>query len=183
VTTLRPAAFLDRDGTLIADVHYLRDPAGVRVLPNIIAPLRRLREAGYALVVITNQSGIARGLISDADYAAVRAQLDALLAADGIALDATYHCPHEPARSGPCECRKPGTLLHRQAAQALGLDLSRSLCIGNRFLDVEPAAALGCQGILVPSGVTPLEEVQRAEREATVAPTLADAVACVLDPS
>lgn len=182
MSATRPAAFLDRDGTLIHDAHYLRDPALVRLLPDVIAPLRRLRDAGYALVVITNQSGIARGLLSETDYQAVRARLDALLAAEGLTLDGSYHCPHEPARSGPCECRKPGTLLHRNAARDLGLDLARSAFIGDRFRDIAPALALGGRGILVPSVDTPSDDIARAEREATLAPTLRDAVARVLGP-
>lgn len=182
MTALRPAAFLDRDGTLIHDAHYLRDPSLVRLLPDVAAPLRRLADAGHALVVVTNQSGIARGLLSEMDYQAVRARLDALLAAEGIALDASYHCPHEPERSGPCECRKPGTLLHRRAAQDLGLDLTRSLFIGDRLRDVAPARALGGRGILVPSVDTPDDERERAAREAELAPTLRDAVALVLGP-
>lgn len=181
MSTLRPAAFLDRDGTLIHDAHYLRDPAHVRLLPDVVAPLRRLRDAGYALVVITNQSGIARGLLTEQDYLAVRDRLDALLAADGITLDASYHCPHEPERSGPCECRKPGTLLHRNAARDLGLDVTRSVFIGDRFRDVAPALALGGRGILVPSVDTPSDEISRAERDAELATTLAHAVALVLD--
>lgn len=182
MSALRPAAFLDRDGTLIHDAHYLRDPALVRLLPDVAAPLRRLADAGYALVVITNQSGIARGLLTEMDYQAVRARLDALLAAEGVTLDASYHCPHEPERSGPCECRKPGTLLHRTAARDLGLDLVRSLYIGDRFRDVAPALALGGHGILVPSADTPGDERERAARETELAPTLHDAVARVLGP-
>lgn len=183
MTPLRPAAFLDRDGTLIHDAHYLRDPALVRLLPDVTAPLRRLRDAGFALVVITNQSGIARGLLSEQDYLAVRDRLDALLAAEGIMLDASHHCPHEPERSGPCECRKPGTLLHRTAARDLGLDFARSVFIGDRFRDVAPALALGGRGILVPSVDTPSDEITRADRDAEVAPTLRDAVARLLVPS
>ena len=144
--------------------------------------LRRLRDAGFALVVITNQSGIARGLLSETDYQAVRAQLDALLAADGITLDGSYHCPHEPQRSGPCECRKPGTLLHRNAARDLDLDVTGSVFIGDRFRDVAPALALGGRGILVPSVDTPSDDIARAEREAELAPTLRDAVTLVLGP-
>lgn len=181
MTALRPAAFLDRDGTLIHDAHYLRDPALVRLLPDIAAPLTRLQQAGFALVVITNQSGIARGLLTEQDYIAVRERLDALLAAEGVTLDGSYHCPHEPERSGPCECRKPGTLLHRRAAHDLALDVTRSVFIGDRFRDVAPARALGGRGILVPSVDTPSDEITRAEREAMVAVSLHEAVALVLD--
>ncbi len=176
----RRAAFLDRDGTLIRDAHYLRDPAKVELLEDVVPALKALRDADYALIVITNQSGIARGLVTEAEYEAVRARLDALLAAEGVALTATYHCPHEPERSGPCECRKPGTLLHRRAAAAHEVDLARSVYIGDRFRDVAPALALGGRGILVPSVDTPADEIARAEREAQVLPTFGAAVALVL---
>lgn len=179
--TRRPAAFLDRDGTLIHDAHYLRDPALVRIIDGVPAALRRLRDAGFALVVITNQSGIARGLVSEADYAAVRARLDALLAAEGLTLDASYHCPHEPSISGPCECRKPGTLLHRRAIDDLGLDAARSVSIGDRWRDVAPGLALGGRGILVPSADTPSDDAVRAKAEALLVPTLGEAVTLVLD--
>src|SRR5688500_6506778 len=92
----RPALFSDRDGTLIRDVHYLREPARVELVPGAVEFLRRFRDAGFALVVVTNQSDIARGLITAQDYEAVRARLDELLAAQGVALDASLHCPHHP---------------------------------------------------------------------------------------
>lgn len=183
MTAPRAAAFLDRDGTLIHDAHYLRDPALVRLLPDVTEPLRRLRDAGCALVVVTNQSGIARGLLSSTDYEAVRARLDDLLAAEGITLDASYHCPHEPGISGPCECRKPGTLLYRRAATDLGLDPTRSVYIGDRFRDIAPAFSLGGRGILVPSVDTPRDEIPRAEREASLAKSLREAVELALSGS
>lgn len=176
----RPAAFLDRDGTLIRDAHYLRDPDGVELLPGVVAALRALRDAGYALVVITNQSGIARGLVTAADYEAVRKRLDDLLDRDGITLLASYHCPHHPDFDGLCECRKPGTLLHRRAAAEHQLALEQSVYIGDRWRDVQPGLTLGGRGILVPSADTPEAELERARAEAAVAPTLGDAVTLVV---
>lgn len=177
----RKAAFLDRDGTLIHDEHYLRDPALVRLIDGVPAALRSLAETGYALIVVTNQSGIARGLISADEYEAVRARLDALLATEGITLDATFHCPHEPSISGACECRKPGTLLYRQAIAQFNLDASRSVFIGDRWRDVAPGLALGGRSILVPSVDTALEDFERASKEASIASTLTAAIALVLD--
>lgn len=176
------AAFLDRDGTLIRDAHYLSDPAKVELLPGVPDALKQLADAGFALVVITNQSGIARGLLTEAEYEAVRERLDTLLAAEGVVLTASYHCPHEPERSGPCECRKPGTLLHRRAAEDLGIDLTRSLYLGDRWRDVAPGRALGGRGILIPGPNTPAEDRLKAEREAEVAPDIASAVALVVGP-
>jgi D-glycero-D-manno-heptose 1,7-bisphosphate phosphatase len=180
-TARRPAAFLDRDGTLIHDAHDLRDPALVRLIDGVPAALRQLADAGYALIVVTNQSGIARGLLTEADYEAVRARLDALLEAERVTLTDSLHCPHEPSVSGPCECRKPGTLLYRRAAELYSIDLAGSVFIGDRWRDVAPAASLGGRGYLVPSDNTPAEDVARVRESAVVeCATLANAVSLVL---
>jgi D-glycero-D-manno-heptose 1,7-bisphosphate phosphatase len=150
----RPAVFLDRDGTIIEDVGFLADPDRVRLLPGAAEAIGRLNRAGMSAVVVTNQSGIARGLFDEAAYQATRARLDRLLGDQGARLDAHYHCPHHPDRTGACECRKPGLLLYRRAAQDLGLDLRASWWVGDRLRDVEPATAVGGRGILLgrPSG-------------------------------
>lgn len=176
----RRALFADRDGTLIHDAHYLRDPAQVALLPGAVALLRAFAAAGWALVVVTNQSGIAQGLVTEENYRAVRARLDALLAAEGVTLDATYHCPHHPDVTGPCACRKPGTLMYEQAAEALGLDLAASVYVGDRFRDVAPALAKGGRGFLVRSPDTPEADWARAIVEAEVAASLDEIVARVL---
>jgi D-glycero-D-manno-heptose 1,7-bisphosphate phosphatase len=176
----RAAAFLDRDGTLIEDRHYIADPHDVVLLPGAAEAVAALNAAGIATVVITNQSGIARGLISETQYAAVQGRLDALLAGHGATLDATYHCPHFPETSGPCDCRKPGTLLYETAIRDLSLDASATTAIGDRWRDLAPALALGGQAILVASPETPPEEIARASREARTARTLGDAVALVI---
>lgn len=149
---VRPAAFVDRDGTILIERHYLADPAGVELVPGAAAALRSLREAGYALVMVTNQSGIARGIYTADDFEAVQERLEEVLARAGVRLDAVYHCPHHPVFTGPCECRKPATGLFRRAARELGLDLARSLYIGDRLKDVLPARELGGTGILVRTG-------------------------------
>jgi D-glycero-D-manno-heptose 1,7-bisphosphate phosphatase len=148
----RPALFVDRDGTIIVDRHYLSDPTGVELLPGAVAGLRAFQDAGYALVVITNQSGIARGMYTAADYERVRNRLDELLAEEGVRLDGVYYCPHHPSRGDACECRKPGTLLYRCAARDLGLDFASSVYVGDRRSDVEAAATLGGRAFLVLSG-------------------------------
>lgn len=176
----RRALFADRDGTLIHDAHYLRDPGQVALLPGAVELLRAFSEAGWALVVVTNQSGIAQGIVTEADYRAVRARLDALLAAQGVTLDATYHCPHHPDVTGPCACRKPGTLMYEQAAAALGIDLAASVYVGDRFRDVAPAIAKGGRGFLVRSPDTPDADWQRAMVEAEVAGSLDEIVTRVL---
>ncbi|MGH7475230.1 MAG: D-glycero-alpha-D-manno-heptose-1,7-bisphosphate 7-phosphatase [Longimicrobiales bacterium] len=147
-----PAAFLDRDGTIAVDTGYPADPDNVTLLPGAAAALLRLADAGYRLVLITNQSGIARGLLSERDYAAVHARLEALLAAEGVRLDAAYHCPHHPDITGDCDCRKPALGLYRRAIEQLGIDPRQSVFIGDRPADVEPALALGGRGYLVRTG-------------------------------
>lgn len=173
----RPAAFIDRDGTIIRDANYVRDPADVELIPGASAALRMLNEHGVPAIVVTNQSGIARGYLTADDYERVRARLDALLAADGARIDATYMCPHFPELSGPCECRKPGTLLYRQAVAEHDLDAARSLFVGDRWRDVAPAAAFGGHGVLLDVASTPAEDLERGVREGiTIAHSLEDAV-------
>lgn len=150
--TGRPAVFLDRDGTLIREAEYLADPDGVELLPGVPEALRALRAAGFALVVVTNQSGIARGLYGEDDYRRVAHRVDEVLAAAGAPVDATYYCPHHPDHGPPCDCRKPALGMHRRAAASLGLDLSASWFVGDKASDVEPAALVGGRGILVRTG-------------------------------
>ena len=176
----RGAVFFDRDGTLIEDEHYLADPARVRLRPGAAEAVSAVQDAGLAAVVVTNQSGIGRGLFGEAEYEAVRARLDGLLAERGAALDASYHCPHAPDHDPPCACRKPGGALFEQAAAELGLDLSRSAAIGDRVRDLTPVVRLGGYGVLVPSPDTPLADMTRARDEHAIATTLGAAVSRVL---
>jgi D-glycero-D-manno-heptose 1,7-bisphosphate phosphatase len=157
----RPAAFLDRDGTIIEERHYLADPDGVVLLPGAAEGLRALRGLGFALVIITNQSGIARGLYDQAAYRAVQARTEALLRAHGVRIDGTFLCPHHPDFTGPCACRKPGVALFREAARTLDLDLGASIYVGDRVHDAAPAGTLGGRGFLVRTGhgVAPGETV------------------------
>jgi histidinol-phosphate phosphatase family protein len=172
--------FFDRDGTLIEDEHYLSDPARVRLRAGAAAAVRRVNEAGVAAVIVTNQSGIARGLFTEADYERVRDRVVALLAEHGARVDATYHCPHHPDFGPACACRKPGIALFQQAASEHALDLARSGFVGDRVRDIAPAARFGALGVLVPSSDTPFADMQRAEAEFAVSTTLGAAVDRVL---
>jgi histidinol-phosphate phosphatase family protein len=172
--------FLDRDGTLIDDLHYLADPARVRLIDGAADALRRLQTSGYAVVLVTNQSGIARGLVTRAQYDAVQQRLEALLSAAGTSLDGVYMCPHHPDVSGPCECRKPGPGLFLQAAADLELDLSRSVLIGDRWRDIAAATQLGARGMLVPSPETGPTDLERAAGHGELASSLAKAVDAIL---
>lgn len=168
----RRAAFLDRDGTLIEDAQYLADPSRVHLLPGAADAVRTLNAQDVLAIVVTNQSGISLGLITQAQYDATRQQLDALLQGAGAHLDASFHCPHHPDVTGPCECRKPGTLLYRQAAAEFGIDLSRSLYVGDRDRDVAPGLELGGFARLVPSPHTPRAEIALARERGVLRETL-----------
>lgn len=152
-----PAVFLDRDGTLIDDPGFLNQPEQVHLLPGVGPAVRQLNDADLRAIVVTNQSGIARGLFTIDTYFAIERRLNELLLSEGARLDAHYFCPHLPELTGPCECRKPGTLLYRQAAERFGLDLHASWWIGDRVRDLEPAKTLGGMGILVETGEGPGE--------------------------
>jgi histidinol-phosphate phosphatase family protein len=172
----RPAVFLDRDGTIIDDAEYIANPDDVRLLPGAARAVGRLNALALPVVVVTNQSGIARGLLATGDYEAVRRRLDALLAAEGARIDATYMCPHHPDFTGPCDCRKPGTLLYRRAAAEHDIDLSRSAFVGDRWRDVAAALEFGGRAILIAGRATPAEDRRRAETEAEVVDSLESAV-------
>lgn len=173
---IRRAVFLDRDGTIIEDAHYLAESDGVRLLPDVVPPIASLNAAGILVIVITNQSGIAQGLLTEAQYQATRRRTESLLAEQGARVDDTLHCPHYPSLSGLCDCRKPATGMFLRAANLHGIDLAGSLFVGDKRRDVEPGLELGGTGILVPSDATPLNDVQWARAHAAVRHSLAEAV-------
>lgn len=177
------AALLDRDGTIVADTDYLRDPDLVTLLPGAADAIRRLAARGIPCIVCTNQSGIARGIISLEQYRAVRRRIDELLLAEGAVLLDSFCCPHHPDITGPCGCRKPGRELYERAARLHGLQLSRSLFIGDRGRDIEPARAFGARAWLVHSNRTTEADLALARAAgAPVAGSLADAVDDLLLP-
>lgn len=154
----RPAVLLDRDGTILVEKEYLSDPDQAELIEGAGAALRKLRDAGYAVVVVTNQSGIARGLYGESDFLAVEQRMRKLLRAEGADVDRTYHCPHHPDYTGPCDCRKPGTRLFHDAIAELGLDGARSFLVGDRLRDIAPARLFGATPILVRTGYGREEE-------------------------
>ena len=173
----RIAAFLDRDGTIIRDANYIRDPNDVELLPGAAAAIRRLNDADIAVIVVTNQSGIARKLVSPSDYDAVRSRLDELLAVDGARITATFMCPHHPDIGGDCDCRKPKLGMYRAAIAEYGIDPARSVFIGDRHRDVVAAGALGGRAIMLDVESTTAEDRDRARRDAIpTAASLGDAV-------
>jgi len=146
----RVAVFLDRDGTVIADKHYLHDPAGVELLPGAAEGLRRMRELGLVLVLVSNQSGVGRGYFSRGDVERVHGRLAELLEEHGVQLDAMYVCPHAPGEE--CDCRKPEPGLIERACAELNLDPRRSFVVGDKPCDVELGQRVHATTFLVTTG-------------------------------
>ena len=146
----RPAVFLDRDGTINEEMGYINHVSRFRLLPEAGPAIRLLNEAGLPVVVVTNQSGAARGYFPPALVEEVHRHLQDLLAHEGARLDAIYTCLHAP--DAGCSCRKPQPGLLLKASEELGLDLSRSYLVGDRYMDIQTAANAGVQGILVLTG-------------------------------
>lgn len=156
-------------------------PELVKLLPGAGGAIARLNLAGWPVIVVTNQSGIARGYFTEADYARVRERLDELLAVHGAHIDASFMCPHHPDFTGPCDCRKPGTLLFRQAAERRRLDLAKSWYVGDKLRDVLPAGEFEGHGVLIPDAETPAEEIERARTEFSVASSLDEAAGRIIE--
>ncbi len=141
----RRACFLDRDGVVNVEVDYLFEPEKAVLEPGIVPALREIHRHGFLAVVVTNQSGVARGMYSENDVKKVHAKLQELLAAAGEKIDAFYYCPHHPDFTGACDCRKPRGGMLRRAAAELGVELSESLMIGDRASDVRAGMDAGCR--------------------------------------
>ncbi len=153
-----PAAFLDRDGTIIEDLGYLGDPERIQIIPGAVEALRALRASGYRVIVVTNQAGVARGLITEADVRRVNERLQKLLSDAGVPLDGLYYCPHHPDAELPdfrqtCPCRKPGPGMIERARRDFELDIGRSVIIGDHGSDAGVARHFpGMRGIMVLTG-------------------------------
>ena len=171
----RPAVFLDRDGTIIEHVHYLADPKQVILLPGAAEALRRLHESGFACVVVTNQSGVGRGMYSLDRLAAVHDEMIRLLDAEGVVLDGIYFCPEAPKFDDPTLVdhpdRKPGPGMLKKAASDLSLDLAASWMVGDMISDALAGNNAGCLGSLLvrtgkslpEPGAYPLAQYQTAD--------------------
>ncbi|MFQ5890198.1 MAG: D-glycero-alpha-D-manno-heptose-1,7-bisphosphate 7-phosphatase [Gemmatimonadota bacterium] len=145
------AAFLDRDGTIIRDSGYPADPLSVELLPGAAAAIARLNAERIPVIVVTNQSGIGRGLYGIDDFRTVQREVERRLAEEGARVDAVYLCAHDP-EGEVCDCRKPGLGLFRRAAARRGIRLADALFIGDRVKDVLPAVELGATAFLLRSG-------------------------------
>lgn len=178
-----PAAFLDRDGVINRETGYVHRIEDFELLPGVPAALRRLRDAGHRLVVVTNQAGIARGLFGPDDYQRLTAHMQAVLRAEGVVLDGVYHCPHHPtagigAYRVECLCRKPAPGMLLEAARELHLDLAASVLIGDKASDIEAGRRAGVGRCVLVSSGHALDDAARAAADACL-PDLAAAAAWV----
>lgn len=154
---MRPAIFIDRDGTLAHEVGYVNHPSRFRLYSYAVGAVRLINRSGLLAIVVTNQAGVARGYFPESLVQEIHASLQSLMEAGGARLDGIYYCPHHPSVGEPpyradCDCRKPRPGLLRRAASELGIDLARSFVIGDRLGDVELAWNVGARGVLVKTG-------------------------------
>ncbi len=185
--TLRPAVFLDRDGTVNVEVDYLSRAEQLELIPGVAAAIARLNLAGRLVVLVTNQSGVARGMLSEERLSEIHVRLAELLAQAGARIDHIEYCPHHPTLGGQryartCECRKPAAGMLRAATEALGIDLGRSWIVGDSLRDLEAGKALRVRGILVRTGKgqTQLDSLAPGQPRPHVAADLGEAVEAIL---
>lgn len=172
------AAFLDRDGTLIRDAHHLNRPEQLELFPQTLEALRQLRAAGYLLLLITNQSAVARGMLTREGLDHIHQRFQQMLGE--CALDAIYYCPHHPDFTEVCDCRKPKAGLFEQAAAEHGIDFSNSVAIGDKLSDLSAPVERGSRGFLVRTGYGAAQE-KLAAPEITVVDHIGAAVSALLN--
>ncbi|WP_041793803.1 D-glycero-alpha-D-manno-heptose-1,7-bisphosphate 7-phosphatase [Pararhodospirillum photometricum] len=181
VASDRRVVLLDRDGTINEEVHYLAHPDQLRLLPGVASGLRRLAQAGFALVVVTNQSGIARGLITPAALDAIHARLRDLLAAEGVVLEGIHACPHGP--DDGCACRKPRPGLVEAAQKQNPFDPRRAFMVGDKKADLDLGRTVGAFSILVRTGYGRQVEATSGYRDAPIVDDLDAAARLILQRS
>ncbi len=193
---MRMAVFLDRDGTINEEAAYLNRLEKLRLIPGAAEAIRRINESGLMAVVVTNQSGVARGLFDEAFVKKTNAYLQDILRAEGASIDAFYFCPHHPTEGRgiylqTCRCRKPAPGMLLRAAEELRIDLRRSYLIGDALTDIEAGNSVGVKGILVRTGcgeesvaalaADPESGVGAISRPLYIAADLREAVAWIMD--
>jgi D-glycero-D-manno-heptose 1,7-bisphosphate phosphatase len=179
--------FLDRDGTLLEDANYVRELERLVFFPFSVDAVRLLNRADFAVVVVTNQAGIARGIVEESFVARAHAFITERLAEGGARIDAYYYCPHHPKGiveeyRRACDCRKPQPGMLNRAAEDLGLDLKRSFIVGDKLHDLEAAHAVGARGVLVRTGYGRQDEAlpDRRVQPAAIVDNLMGAVSWIL---
>ncbi|PLX99398.1 MAG: D-glycero-beta-D-manno-heptose-1,7-bisphosphate 7-phosphatase [Desulfuromonas sp.] len=183
---LRPAVFLDRDGTINVEKHYLYKIEDFEFIAGAPESIRRLKDAGFLVIVITNQSGIGRGYYSLEAVTRLHQHIQKELAAIGTAIDAFYVCPHHPTEGKgqyriDCACRKPAPGMITQAADELGVDLKCSYLVGDKMADIDAARASGCTPMLVRTGYGSEQLLDLADEDLLTFDTLIDATENILD--
>lgn len=163
---MKPAVFLDRDGTIVEDVGYLHRSDQLAIFPWTVDAIRALNRAGLPVIVVTNQSAIARGILTEPALDEIHRELDRALAAGGATVDAYYYCPHHPQGQVDeyaivCGCRKPAAGMIERAERELGVDPGRSYVVGDSWVDVGLARAVGARAVLVRSGHGAEQETSR----------------------
>lgn len=180
----RIAVFLDRDGTLNEEVDFLRTPDELRLIAGAASAVRTLNTLGLITLVISNQSGVARGFLTEADLVSIHARLEDELRTGGARVDRIYYCPHHPTEGNPpfkiaCECRKPKPGMLKQGEVEWGVDLNRSFVVGDRIADVQAGQAVGATTVLVLTGYGK-ESLAECQREGVtpdfIAPSVVEAV-------
>ena len=171
---VKPALFVDRDGTLIADPGYLSDPAGVHLLPHAARALQRFSQAGYLIVLVTNQSGVGRGYFTWEAYDAVADVLRQQLAQLGVVLDAELACGHAPGTEVSCDWRKPGPGMIKHAASTLLIDVAASVMVGDKLSDLQAGAAAGVGRLVCVSTQDGAFEVGRVKSSGLIVEMLSD---------
>lgn len=146
------AIFFDRDGTINVEKDFISSPDEIELIPGAIEALRLATSSQYRIFVVSNQSGVARGIMSEDDVQSVNRRLIELASREGIAFDGIYYCPHYPPLSGACLCRKPNRGMIDQALQRFSIDIPRSYVIGDRILDMELAFNVGAGSVMVMTG-------------------------------
>ena len=144
------AVFLDRDNTIARDVRYCRRPEDFELLSTVPEAVRLINQSGFKVIVVTNQSGIARGFFTEETLAQIHNKMEYELARGGARVDAIYYCPHHP--DDGCECRKPETALFRRAADEFDINFNRSFVVGDMQMDIDAGKVLGCKTVLVTTG-------------------------------
>ena len=159
------AVFVDRDGTINVNVEYLDDPKKLKIYPGVAEGLKKLKENSFKIIVITNQSGIARGFFSEERLKEIHQKMREELSKKGATIDGIYYCPHHP--DDGCDCRKPNTGLFKKAVKEHNIDITSSYVIGDRMLDIEAGFKIGLKTVLVPEKK---EKVKKEMKKSKIKP-------------
>lgn len=174
--------FLDRDGTINYEKNFIKDPDELELLPGAAQAIREARNLGFKVIIVSNQSGVARGIMTEEDVDRVNDRLVQLLSDEGATVDAVYYCPHGPSEENGCSCRKPNSGLFERAMREFGIDFNKSIMIGDRLSDIEAGNRIGAATVLVLTGYGAQVKESWTEKPNNidvVAPTLFDSLSFI----